>query len=403
MSNNVGKALQAVLSEEGTHAQNPHVRRTLSQIGKCKTEALGYHVLSCKSEGSGEGCGHSRMLYHPCGNRHCPNCGGARVEEWVENRKRELLPTSYFHCVFTIPEELNSLVLGNRRTMYQLLMDASAETLLTLGKDPQWIGGTIGMTSILHTWGQTLSFHPHVHCIVSGGGIDCAHNWIKHKRQKATFIFPSGAVRKMFKGKMMHGIRRLYKQDKLKTEGHDMPELLRTIGEKKWNTYAKAPFKDPQGVVDYLGRYTHKIAITKHRIKEVNDKEIRFAYRDYNDGNKTKEMTLSRKEFTRRFALHILPKRFVKIRHYGYLSNHLRTERLTQIREKMKVPSPGPKVKVPSSIRLAEKYGKDLFQCPHCESGRMQILHTYRPTAEHPSMKGRIEAAEAVKAKQAPS
>jgi hypothetical protein len=405
MSGNFGWALQQLLSEEGAKAKHPQVRYVLSQIGQCRTAAMGYHLLGCKSENDGAGCGHSRMQYHRCGNRHCPNCGGMQGEEWVESRKHELLPTNYFHAVFTVPEALNSLILGNRRAMYQLLMDASAETLLTLGRDPKWIGGTIGLTSILHTWGQTLSFHPHVHCIVSGGGIDQDHNWIKHKRTKGNFLFPAGAVRKVFKGLMMRGIRKLHEQGQLQSKGLDLAAILRTIGSQQWNTYAKPPFKDAQGVVDYLGRYTHKIAITRHRIKEITPKEVRFSYLDYKDGNKAKEMTLSRVEFARRFALHILPRRLVKIRHYGYLSNHHRTTRLAKIREKMKIPQPGPKVKVPNSIRMVEKYGRDLFQCPECKTGRMEILQRYHPPSPNPDMKGRLEALEAAESssKAAPS
>ena len=187
----------------------------------------------------------------------------------------------------------------------------------------------------------------------------------------------------------MDGIRRLDKAGKLKTVGIDLDKLLQAIGYQKWNIYAKAPFKDAQGVVDCLGRYTHKIAITRHRIKEISEKEIRFAYRDYKDGNKTREMTLSHSEFTRRFATHILPKRFVKIRHYGYLQNQNRSQRLAQIREKLKIPQPGPKVKIPSSLRLLEKYGVDIFKCPHCRTGRLEMVATTYSEPQTASKLGR--------------
>lgn len=401
---NHGPGLQQVLKQEAQKAQNPHVRHTLHKIGQCRTHELGYHLLSCQSaqpaqsQGqTSESCGHSQMQFHSCGNRHCPNCGALRGEEWVEARKHELLPTAYFHCVFTVPEALNPLMMGNRRALYKLLMDASAQTLLLLGKDQKWIGGQIGITSILHTWGQTLSFHPHVHCIVSGGGIDQDNNWVKHKREKQTFLFPAGAVRKVFKGLMMKGIRTLNQQGKLKIQGIDMDQLLQEVGYQQWNTYAKAPFKDPQGVVDYLGRYTHKIAITRHRVIAITDTDITFRYRDYKDGNKQKEMTLSHGEFTRRFAQHILPRRFVKIRHYGYLSNHKRSERLQQIRRKLKIPQPGPKVKIPCSLRLMEKYGTDIFKCPKCQTGRLVVKHSHRPPNQKPMKAGSIEAFEGQK------
>jgi hypothetical protein len=385
----IGYTLQQMLSKERMQISNLHTRFTLERIGQCRTAVRGYHLLECKAENREQGCGHSQVQYHSCGNRHCPNCGGLRGEEWVEARKAELLPGAYYHCVFTLPEALNSLIMGNRRVTYKLLMDASAQTLLILGKDEKWLGGTLGITSILHTWGQTLSFHPHVHCIVSGGGVKPDNSWIKPKRENHKFLIAKGALRKVFKGLMMDGIRKLHKAGKLKTAGIDLEKVLKTIGYQRWNIYAKAPFKDAQGVVDYLGRYTHKIAITRHRVKQITETEIRFAYRDYKDGNKSKEMTLSHGEFTRRFAQHILPKGFVKIRHYGYLKNQNRSQRLAQIREKLHIPQPAPKVKVPSSLRLLEKYGVNISKCPHCEKGKMEIMATlYR----EPANRGKLSA-----------
>ncbi len=254
---NNGFALQELLSRESKQISHLHSRFTLERIGRCRTAGQGYHLMACKTENQQVGCGHRQMQYHSCGNRHCPNCGGIRGEEWVEARKAELLPGAYYHCVFTLPEALNGLIMGNRRAMFKLLMDASAQSLLILGKDENWLGGTLGITSILHTWGQTLSFHPHVHCIVSGGGITAENDWIKPKRENNQFLIPVGALRKVFKGLMMKGIRQLYQSQKLKTTGIDLDKLLQAVGYQKWNIYAKAPFKDAQGVVDYLGRYTH--------------------------------------------------------------------------------------------------------------------------------------------------
>jgi hypothetical protein len=290
----------------------------------------------------------------------------------------DLLPTGYYHVVFTLPHELNALIMGHRRCMFKLLFQASSHTLLTLGKDKKHLGAEIGITSILHTWGQDLSFHPHIHCIVSAGGISHG-SWVAEKRKNRKFLFPKAMLQDIFKGFFMEHLRKLYKMNAITMEQAAFENVLKTIGYKKWNVYAKAPFGGPQQVVEYLGRYTHKIAITRHRILEITEKAITFRYKDYSDDNKTKEMTLSLQEFLRRFEQHILPKGFVKIRSYGFLKNHNKHARLNALRQKMKLPPAPPKVRIPVQQRMLEKYRIDISRCPKCEKGTMLLMETVHP------------------------
>jgi hypothetical protein len=265
--------------------------------------------------------------------------------------------------------------MGNRKTMFKILFDSAAETLLNYGKNPNFLGGTPGITMVLHTWGQNLSFHPHVHCIVSGGGYDEEKGeWIAAKRIKNNFIFPVSGMRKMFKAIFLKKVRRA---KDLKTEGIHLDKVIETVGFKKWNVYAKAPFSDAMAVVEYLGRYTHKIAITKHRILKVTDTTICFKYKDYADGNKVKTMELSHGEFLRRFEQHILPSRFVKIRHYGYVQNRGKYERLQKIRKSLKLSEMRPKVVIPVAVRIMTLYGKDINQCPCCKEGKLDLIGTF--------------------------
>lgn len=290
----------------------------------------------------------------------------------------DLLPTSYYHVVFTLPHELNTLIMAHRSCLFKLLFQASSHTLLTLAKDEKHLGAEIGITSILHTWGQDLSFHPHVHCIVSGGGIKDG-TWVPEKRKNNKFLFPKTMMRKVFKGFFMEHLRKLHKTKLISMEESSFGQLIKTIGYKKWNVYAKAPFGGPQQVVEYLGRYTHKVAITRHRILNISGSTITFRYKDYADANKTKEMTLTQPEFLRRFEQHILPKGFVKIRNYGFLKNHNKHARLNELRVKMNLPPAPPKVRIPVQQRMLEKYGTDISRCPKCEKGTMVLMETIRP------------------------
>jgi hypothetical protein len=357
-------------------AFNPHSRKVFANLHKCHTAAKGYHLYRCNKAD----CNQEKVQFHSCGDRHCPHCGTMRKEAWIEDRQNELLPTAYYHVVFTLPHEFNPLILGNRTEMFKVLFAAAAETLLNYGKNAEFLGATPGITMILHTWGQNLSFHPHLHCIVSGGGYNPENKkWIPAKRIKNNFIFPVAGLSTMFKAIFLKRVRQ---HKNLKTKDINLEKVIETTGFKRWNVYAKPPFGDVAAVTEYLGRYTHKIAITKHRILEVTDTTVRFRYKDYADGNQTKEMTLTRAEFLRRFEQHILPRGFVKIRHYGYLQNKGKYERLGEIRKALELSPLRPKVQIPVAVRLMTLYGTDVSQCPCCKDGKLELIQVFYPPRE---------------------
>ena len=363
--------LQQLFGQAASKPFNAVSKQVFSRLHQCHTAANGSHTYRC----SGADCHQLHYQYHSCGNRHCPNCGGLKKEQWIENLTADLLPTSYYHVVFTLPHEFHPLVLGNRKAMFKLLFDAASKTLLQFAKDEKYLGGKCSITAVLHTWGQQLSFHPHVHCIVSGGGVDDNNNWIKAKRSNNKFLFPVAALQDVYKGIFLKGLRQLLQQQALQLQGIDAEKIIKQAGYKKWNVYAKSPFGTVSSVVAYLGRYTHKIAITAHRIKSISEHSVTFKYKDYADSNKQKEMTLGHGEFLRRFELHILPKRFVKIRHYGLLQNHGKIKRLNSIRSQLQLQPLAPKVQVPVSVRMLEKYGKDITLCPKCHQGKLEFIH----------------------------
>jgi len=290
----------------------------------------------------------------------------------------ELLPTTYYHIVFTLPQELRSVVMGNRVALFNLLFDAGHYTINTLSADIKWLGAKPGMVSILHTNGQDLSFHPHIHCIVSGGGINATGQWVKEKRANGAYLYPKDALQKIYKAYFIKRLRKLMEQQKLKIE--DAQALEKTINQLagiRWNVHANAPFGGPAQILEYLGRYTHKTAITAHRITEITAKEITFTYKDYADGKKQKQMTLNHAEFVRRFEQHILPKRFVKIRHGGYLAHHGKNKRVAAIHEQLKLPKPMLKVIMPFNLQMLQRTGTDYSVCPKCKEGKMEIIASY--------------------------
>jgi len=363
--------LQKLFGDSHTKTFNPYSQAVFKKLSHCHTAKIGSHLYRCNDVE----CNKEKLQYHSCGNRHCPNCGSMKKETWIEERTNELLPTAYYHVVFTLPHEWNSLILGNRKVMFKILFDTASETLLNYGKNTEFLGAQPGITMVLHTWGQELTFHPHVHCIVSGGGY-ADGKWVAAKRTSNNFIFPTSGLRKMYKAIFLNKIRQT---KELKTEGIDIKMLIEETGKKKWNVYAKAPFGSPAAVVEYLGRYTHKIAITKHRIKNVSGTTVSFSYKDYADGSKTKEMQLSQEEFLRRFEQHILPKRFVKIRYYGYLQNRNKHQRINEIREFLLLEPRKAMVKVPMEIRMLSRFGIDILKCPCCENGRMMLVRSVYP------------------------
>jgi hypothetical protein len=374
--------LQQLFGQAASQSFNAVSKQVFNRLHHCHTAANGAHTYRC----NGADCHHLHYQYHSCGNRHCPNCGGLKKEQWIDNLTAELLPTGYYHVVFTLPHELHPVILGNRKALFKLLFDASSQTLLQLAKDPQWLGGKCSITAVLHTWGQQLSFHPHVHCIVSGGGADENNHWIKAKRSNDKFIIPVAVLKDVFKGIFLKELRQLVQQQSLHQEGIGIEKIIKQIGYKKWNVYAKSPFGSVASVVAYLGRYTHKVAITSHRIISISDHSVLFNYRDYADGNRQKQMLLSHAEFLRRFELHILPKRFVKIRHYGLLQNHGKTTRLNKIRKQLKLQPLPPKVQIPVTVRMLEKYGKDITLCPKCKTGKLMLIHIDYGDRKNPAL-----------------
>jgi hypothetical protein len=355
-----------------------HVQKVLQRLRTCRTASMGFHLYRC----SDEDCGHIKYQYHSCRDRHCPNCGAVKKQEWIEARLQELLPIKYYHVVFTLPHELNSLVMGHRSLLFKLLFEASSQTLLSFANDAKYLGAIPGIVSVLHTWGQCLSFHPHIHCIVSGGGILAGDEWIDAKKNSYRFLFPIKAMSIVYKTKFLQALKSMIVAKEVNCpDGIDAKILLDNLYLKDWVIYAKAPFGGPHAVIEYLGRYTHKVAISNHRIVSIDEQEntITFDYKDYADANKKKQMVLDSKEFIRRFTQHILPKGFTKIRTYGYLANRNRHQRINAVLANKKMPLHKGLVKIPIQVRLLEQYGIEINQCPCCKKNSMEILTVYLP------------------------
>ena len=362
---------------------NKHVQKVLHRIKTCRTAALGYHIYRC----SVDDCAHLKYQYHSCRDRHCPNCGAIKKQQWIDARMQELLPVKYYHVVFTVPHELNSLIMGHRKILYKLLFDASAQTLLTFAADQKYLGATPGIISVLHTWGQQLSFHPHIHCIVSGGGITSDNVWKEAKKNVPItigrrFLFPVKAMSIVYKTKFLQALKKMIENGEVTMPANtDNKQFFNLLYQKNWVLYAKAPFGGPHSVIEYLGRYTHKVAISNHRINSINsgDDTVSFDYKHYAAGGIKKQMTLSSAEFIRRFAQHILPPHFTKIRTYGYLANRNRHQRINEVLKKMKLPLHKPLVKIPIQLFMMEKYGVDMLQCPACKNKTLQLLKIFYP------------------------
>lgn len=372
--------VQQVLQQhyEPQAGTNMHVQKVMQRLRVCRTAALGYHAYQC----SDEACRHIKYQYHSCRDRHCPNCGSMKKQEWIEARTAELLPVKYYHVVFTLPHELNSLVLGHRQLLFKLLFDASSQTLLTFAKDARYLEALPGIISVLHTWGQQLSFHPHIHCIVSGGGITKDNKWKDAKKNKYDFLFPVKAMHTVYRAKFLEALQQLMRKGEVAmADGGDGRWLINLLYQKEWVVYAKAPFGGPHAVIEYLGRYTHKVAISNHRINTINEAEgtVTFNYKDYADGNQQKQMNLSGSEFIRRFEQHILPKGFTKIRTYGYLANSNRHQRINEVLKSMQLPLHKGLVKVPLELRLKEQFGIEVSECPVCKNKTLRLVAVYTP------------------------
>jgi predicted Zn-ribbon and HTH transcriptional regulator len=297
-------------------------------ILRCRTAALGGHRDGCSR------CGYQTISYNSCRNRHCPKCQAQARERWLAARERELLNNSYFHVVFTVPHELNVLALENPRLFYDLLFAASTQTLLEIASDPKHLGAEIGVIAILHTWGQNLLLHPHIHCVIPAGGLSPDHRrWV---RPRYPFFLPVKVLSRVFRGKFLAGLKRLHRRKKLPCAGpaaaladqKQFAKLLRRLHHHDWVVYAKPAFGGPMQVLRYLGRYTHRVAISNHRLLAFEQERVTFRWKDYAHDGKQGKMTLAATEFLRRFFLHVLPKGFVRIRHFGFLANRFRVSRL---------------------------------------------------------------------------
>lgn len=342
----------------------------MNLIVNCRSAALGSHLEKC------DNCGYETIAYNSCRNRHCPKCQYRAREEWIAARERELLPVPYYHIVFTIPDILNSLVLINKRILYGMLFKAASETLLTLGKDPKHLGAEIGIIAVLHTWGQNLMDHPHLHCIVPGGGLTPdGKKWKYSKKVKFDkFFIHVNVISDLFKKKFLYYLKKVYENKELKFIGKiknigskkEFYKLLNTLYAKKWITYCKRPFGGPKQVLEYLGRYTHRVAISNNRIKRIENEKVVFEYKDYRD-NKRKEMALSPVEFIRRFMLHILPEGFFKIRYYGIISSR---KKKTALQRCMEILSKR------ENKESKERETKKTFRwkCPKCKNCEMHAL-----------------------------
>jgi hypothetical protein len=349
------------------HPLTPEQSQVMQRLAACRTAALGGHVDACA------GCGFRRISYNSCRDRHCPKCQAGKRAAWLETRLQRLLPVGYFHVVFTLPEQLQPLVLHNQRRLYQLLFQAASATLLTLSADPHRLGAQIGITAILHTWGQQLRFHPHLHCVVTGGGLSLdGQRWVAGRRR---YFLPVKVLGKLFRGKFLAGLKTLYQTGHLTLTGsvahlndpQAFQQLLKALYDRTWVVYAKRPFGGPVQVFRYLGRYSHRVAIANSRLVSMDGKQVTFQWKDYADGHQTKVLCLSAEEFLRRFLLHVLPKGFVRIRHYGLLASINVASKLARCRQLLGEEAPStPPVKTWRE-RLLEWTGQDPMRCPQCQ------------------------------------
>jgi len=363
------------------YAVNAQQYKVMKRIEICRTAALGGHVEAC------DYCGHTQNAYNSCRDRHCPKCQTMVKEKWLNDRKAELLPCPYFHNVFTLPHELNSLILVNRRIMLALLFTAVKETLQVFARDPQWrIEGQLGFISVLHTWNQKLMDHFHLHCIIPAGVLSYDRKrWISARRK---YLFRVQSLAKEFQRRYLNKLEKAYRKNLLSFNGRaagyknekQFLELLSVLWDKQWITYAKQPFGGPEQVLEYLGRYTHRVAITNNRIVAIDNGKIRFKYRDRSDDNREKELTISAQEFIRRFLLHVLPSGFTKIRYYGFLAHANKKNCIELIRRLIGVTTAYAQKQVESTQEMMLRLtGVDICCCPQCGKGKLVYL---RPIAE---------------------
>lgn len=347
--------------------------KVMRAIEVCRTSYLGGHVQKCDT------CGFEQHAYNSCRNRHCPKCQALTKAQWLEDRKAELLPVPYFHNVFTLPHELNPVALCNRKAIYSMMFKAVSETLLQFGRNN--LGGTMGFTAILHTWDQKLLDHLHLHCVIAGGALSGDKTrWIQTKNN---YLFNVEALSIVFRGKFIEYLEKAHAKGELEFPGNTakyatdegFSELIKALRAKDWVVFSKRPFAGPQDVLDYIGRYTHRVAISNNRIVDVKDGKVTFTYRDRKNENALRLMTLDAVEFIRRFLLHVLPDGFMKIRHFGFLSNRHKKQNVQRCRELLGDNSPMPEriKKTPKELML-EVADIDITRCPCCREGNMTII-----------------------------
>ena len=350
-------------------------KKVMHHIEVCRTAELGGHVEHCDQ------CDFERIAYNSCRDRHCPKCQTFTKEQWLNDRKSELLPCGYFHLVFTLPHDLNPIILCNKQVALQILFSAVNETLQAFAKDPQWrLEGQLGFISVLHTWSQALMDHFHLHCLIPAGALSFAKDrWVS---ARDSFLFRIDSLAKEFRKRYLHKLETAYLKEKLIFPGstaefgekQTFEELIQSLSEVKWIAYAKSPFAGPEQVLEYLGRYTHRVAISNNRIVAIDNGKVTFTYRDRGK-NETKAMTIDADEFIRRFLLHILPKNFMKIRYFGFLANKNKKQAIPILRKLI-----NPDAKLPEKVKetvremMLRVTGNDITCCPKCKKGKMIII-----------------------------
>jgi putative transposase/transposase-like zinc-binding protein len=364
---------------------SPDQRRVLWDVIRCRTAELGGHIEEC------DRCGHRRHAYNSCRNRHCPKCQAASRAQWLEDRSAELLPVEYYHVVFTLPHEIGPLALQNQRRIYGMLFQAAAESLLTIAADPRHLGAQIGFLSVLHTWGQNLHLHPHVHCVVPGGGLSPDRSqWIACR---PGFFLPVRVLGRLFRAKFLCFLEDAYDRRQIFFHGQQrhlenpalFQQLVAALKEKNWIVYAKPPFGGPETVLKYLARYTHRVAISNYRLIAIEAGKVHFYWKDYADGNQQKTMALDGVEFIRRFLLHVVPSGFMRIRHFGFLAHTHRAQKLELCRRLLNVgqASDMEPAAQPATDQGTIKAAVPPNSCPACNEGRLIVIEKIERQRSH--------------------
>jgi hypothetical protein len=358
---------------------SPAQRRVFAAIGACRTATLGGHIAAC------DHCDHQKISYNSCRNRHCPKCQAMARAEWLTRREAELLPIPYFHLVFTLPAEIAALALQNKRLMYGLLFEAASQTIAQVAANPRHLGAhEVGVLAVLHTWGQNLLHHPHLHCVVSGGGLSPdGASWVA---SRSYYFLPVRVLSRVFRNKYRELLRQAYARGTLEfygglahlAEPSAFQRWLATAARREWVVFAKPPFREPLCVLKYLARYTHRVAISNRRLLKYQAGRVTFQYKDYAHGSRPRRMTLAASEFIRRFLLHVLPKGFMRIRHYGYLANRHRRQKLALCRRLLgESPSSESMEDNQPALATGNEGAEPTISCPVCQQGHLRIVHSW--------------------------